>query len=221
MKSVNVRKITMLAMMAAIAYVLMVVGRVPLVPSVGFLKYDPKDMVIAISGLMFGPLSALGVTVVVSLIEMLTVSETGLIGLVMNIVSTAAFVCPVALIYKKDRTIRGAIIGLAVGTLTMTGVMVLWNYLLTPIYMGYPRKAVAEMLLPAFVPFNLLKAGLNSALVLLLYKPLMKMLRILKFLPESSSVSAASKKSRIGVLVFALALLATCILIVLVLKGII
>ena len=219
MRSVNVKKLAMLGMLAAIAYVVMVIGRLPLVPSVGFLKYDPKDAVIAISGLMFGPLPALGVTVVVSLIEMFTVSETGWIGLIMNIVSTAAFVCPAVLIYRKDRTIRGAIIGLLAGTLTMTGVMVLWNYLLTPIYMGYPRKAVAEMLLPAFVPFNLLKAGLNSALVLLLYKPLMRILRALKFMPESTG-GAVSKKSKVGVLIFSLALLATCILIVLALRGI-
>ncbi len=43
------------------------------------------------------------------------------------------------------------------GTLLMTLIMVLWNYLITPIYMGYPREAVAKLLLPAFVPFKYVK----------------------------------------------------------------
>lgn len=59
----------------------------------------------------------------------------------------------------------------------MTIIMLLWNYLITPIYMGYPREAVAELLLPAFLPFNLLKGGLNTALTLLIYKPIVQALR--------------------------------------------
>ena len=54
----------------------------------------------------------------------------------------------------------------------MVSAMLLWNYLITPLYMGYPREAVAELLLPAFLPFNLLKSGLNSGITFLLYKRL-------------------------------------------------
>jgi len=82
------RKMTTLAVMGAIAYALMVVGRIPMVL---FLKYDPKDIVITFAGFLFGPLSAFGISVVVSLVEMITVSDTGFIGLVMNILSTCAF----------------------------------------------------------------------------------------------------------------------------------
>ena len=49
--------------------------------------------------------------------------------------------------------------------------MLLWNYLIAPIYMGCSREEVAQLLLPAFLPFNLIKGGLNAAGVLLVYRP--------------------------------------------------
>ena len=66
----------------------------------------------------------------------------------MNIISSCTLVCTASYIYKKKRTLSGAVIGLVSGTLIMTLAMLLWNYLITPIYMGYPREAVAELLLP-------------------------------------------------------------------------
>ena len=152
-----------MAMLAAIAYLVMVVGRIP-ISSMSFLKYDPKDVVITIGGFILGPLEAFVISVIVSVIEMFTVSESGIIGAVMNVLSTAAFACTAAVIYKKDRTLKGAVIGLLSGVVCMTGIMLLWNYFITPIYMGYPREAVAALLIPVFLPFNLIKAGLNAEL---------------------------------------------------------
>ena len=58
----------------------------------------------------------------------------------------------------------------------MVLVMLLWNYLIAPIYMGYPREAVVELLIPAFLPFNLIKGGLNAAITMIIYKPVVKAL---------------------------------------------
>lgn len=93
------RKLTTVAMLCAIAYVVMVVGRVPIVL---FLKYDPKDVIITLGGLIWGPLIALWVSVIVSVIEMLSVSETGVLGCLMNIISTCSFACTASFIYKKN-----------------------------------------------------------------------------------------------------------------------
>ena len=106
------RKLTLLAMFAALSYVIMIVGRFP-ISTVEFLKYDPKDMVIVICGFTSGPLAAFIVAAVVSVLEMLTVSTTGPIGLVMNVISTSAFACSAAYIYKKNHTLTGAVSGLA------------------------------------------------------------------------------------------------------------
>ena len=64
----------------------------------------------------------------------------------------------------------------------MVAAMMLWNYLITPIYMGYPREAVAELLLPAFLPFNLIKGALNAIIVFFVYKPLKKALKSAKLI---------------------------------------
>ena len=73
--------------------------------------------------------------------------------------------------------LRGAAAGLAAGVALMTGLMLLWNYFITPLYMGYPREAVAAMLLPVFLPFNLIKSALNAALTMLIYKPVSRALK--------------------------------------------
>ena len=203
------KKISTIAMLSAIAYLVMVIGRVPVVL---FLKYEPKDVIITLGGLIWGPLTSFTVSVIVSSIEMFTVSETGIWGCIMNIISTCSFACTAAVIYKKKHTLSGAVIGLAVGSLAMIGIMLLWNYLITPIYMGYPREAVAKMLLPVFLPFNALKAGLNAGFTFLLYKPIVTALR------KSGYISMSEKKSErkpIGFIILAAAIIVTCVLIIL------
>ena len=209
------RRITLLAMLSALAYVLMVVGRIPVVL---FLKYDPKDVIITFAGLLFGPLSSLSVSVVVSLVEMLTVSDTGVIGLVMNVLSTCCFACTAAWVYRRRRTLSGAVLGLVAGTLLMTAAMLLWNYLLTPLYMHQPRETIAAMLVPVFLPFNLLKGTLNAIFTLLLYKPAVQGLRRARLVavPEHSESGRAHMG---GMLAAVAALAAVCVVLLLVLKG--
>ena len=185
-KKIDTRQLVVLALMAALSYAAVAVFRIPVVL---FLKYEPKDCLLAIAGMLYGPLPALLVATVVSLVEMVTISTTGIIGFVMNVLSSALFVCPAAWLYQKKRTLRGALWGLILGALLMSGGMVLWNWLITPLYMGIPRQAVVEMLLPAFLPFNLLKAGLNAALTVLLYKSVVTVLRKAHLTPEREVVS--------------------------------
>ena len=155
----NVRTITSLAMLAAIAYVVMLLSK--MLPQVsGFLQMDLKDTVICIGAFLFGPLSAAVISIVVAVVEMFTVSDTGPIGCIMNVLATCAFCCTAAFVYKKFHTRKGAVIGLALGTVCLTVVMLLWNYLITPLYQGVPREAVAAMLPTIFLPFNLVKGGL-------------------------------------------------------------
>ncbi len=180
-KKLDTKKLVVLALMAALAYAAVALFRIPVVQ---FLKYEPKDCILAIAGMLYGPLPALLVTVVVSLLEMVTISTTGVIGFLMNVLSSGLFVCAAALVYQKNRTLRGALFGLILGAVLMTGGMVLWNWLVTPLYMGVPRQAVVEMLIPVFLPFNLLKAGLNAALTVLLYKSVVTVLRKAHLAPE-------------------------------------
>ncbi len=212
----HLRKMIIMAMLAAIALLLVSTVRIPVVL---FLNYEPKDVAITIGGFLLGPFASLIISAVVTLVEMVTISDTGIIGCVMNFLSTVSFSCTAAFIYKKSRTLKGAIFGLLAGSVTMIAVMLLWNWLITPLYMGGTREAVAKMLLPVFLPFNALKAGLNSALTLALYKPLSAALRKTRLLPQSSLTEKAIAKPAIYLLAFAI--LVTCILLLLVMRGII
>ncbi len=219
-KRFSTKELTTLAMITAIAYVLVSTIRIPVVL---FLKYEPKDVIITIGGFLMGPAAVLISSGVVALIEMVTISETGIIGCIMNFLSTCSFACVAALVYKRNHTMKGAITGLAVGTAFMTIVMLLWNYLITPLYMGLPREDVAALLVPAFLPFNLIKAGLNSSITLLLYKPLVTGLRKAGLVTPSATGAASSAPAakKPFVLIFAGLLLVTCVLLVLVMRGII
>ena len=214
-KSYSVKQMVMLALLAAIAYMMVSLVRIPVVL---FLKYEPKDVIITIGGFLFGPMASFTVSLLVSLLEMVTISETGPIGALMNLLSTCTFACTAAMIYKKKHTLSGAILALIGGTILMTIAMLLWNWLITPIYMGYPREVVAGMLVPVFLPFNLLKAGLNSAFVLFLYKPLVTALRKTG-LVASKEQSSGSNNKKMGASLLGLLLLGTCILLLLVFQG--
>ena len=202
------QRLTLAAMLAAMAYAAMLITR-PLPAVAGFLSYDLKDVVVAIAGFLLGPATAGLITIVVSLIEMLTVSSTGPIGLLMNILSTAAFVLPSAIVYRRSRTLRSAAIGLAAGVALMTVMMLAWNYIVTPLYMGVPREVVAGMLIPTFLPFNLMKGGLNAGITMLLYKPLSNALRRTGLLPRRGD-SGARGHSPVATIVSALVVI-TCV----------
>ena len=215
----SARYLASTAMFAAVSYVAVVISKV--IPNVaGFLSYEPKDAFIVIAGLLYGPLTSVLISVIVSLIEMLTISSTGPYGLLMNVVSTCAFAVPAAWYYQQHRTQKGALIGLVFGVLTMAVVMLLWNYIITPFYMGVPRETVAKMLLPIFLPFNLVKGGLNAALTLLLYKPIVGALRS-AHLAEPSKNGNSKASFSIGFTLFSLAVLVTFVLLLLVLIGVI
>ena len=106
------RKLTMTGMLCALAYAMTAMGRVPIVL---FLKYDPKDIVITIGGLIFGPLTSFTIAVIVSLVEMFTISKNGILGFIMNVISSCAFACTATFIYKKRHTLSGAVAGILCG----------------------------------------------------------------------------------------------------------
>ena len=214
----STRYMAAVAMFAAVSYVAVLVSKV--IPNVaGFLSYEPKDAVIVIAGLLYGPLTSVLISVIVSFIEMITISSTGPYGLLMNIVSTCAFAVPAAWYYQKHRTQKDAVIGLTFGVLAMVAAMLLWNYIITPFYMGVPREQVAGMLMTVFLPFNLTKGGINAGLTLLLYKPIVNALRT-AHLAEPSKSGDQKGHFNIGFTLFALAILVTFVLLFLVLIGV-
>ena len=217
----DIKKLATLAMLVALAFVVMYLSK--FIPSVnGFLDFDFKDVVLCIGGFIYGPIAALMMTVVVCFLEMVTVSHTDIIGCIMNIVATASFVCTACAIYKRNRTMKGAIIGLASAVVVLVVVMLAWNYFLTPIYQRIPREAIVDMLPTIFLPFNAVKGGLNMTVTLLVYKPVVDALRKAKLVPESESHAApVGAKKHLGMTIVILFVFVSCVLFALSLQGLI
>ena len=214
---VSTRTMAVIGMFSAVSFIAVLIGRI--VPTVaGFLSYDPKDAVVVIAGFILGPLASVAISVIVSFIEMITISATGPYGFIMNVVSTCAFAVPAAWFYRKHHSQKGAVLGLGLGVVVLVICMVIWNYVITPFYMGVPREVVAGMLTTVFAPFNLAKGGINAALSLLLYRPIVSALRKAGLVAESSS--GHKKIFSAGFTLFAAAVLVTFVLLVMALMGI-
>ena len=215
----RLRSLLCMAMLAALAIVADIFLRIPGIG--GFLTYEPKDVILTIGGFIFGAVPGIIMSLIVCLVEMVTVSTTGPIGLLMNFLSSAVFVGVSAVIYSRKKTLSRAIIGLVAGSLAMTAIMLLWNYIITPVYMNVPREAVVQMILPLLLPFNLLKAALNSVLVLFLYKGVVTALRRSRLIPERESNDGEKKKINTVLLISISAVLAvTLVLVMLIFAGI-
>ena len=214
----SVRYMTTVAMFCAMSFIAVLIGK--LVPNIaGFLSYDPKDALVVIAGFILGPVASVIISVIVSFIEMISISTTGPYGFLMNIISTCAFAVPAAWYYKKSHSHNGAVIGLGIGVVFMTACMLLWNYIVTPYYMGVERADVAAMLVPVFLPFNLVKGGINAGITLLIYKPIVNALRKAKLVEASKSPD--KKSFNLGFTLFALAVTVTFVLFFLVLADVI
>lgn len=181
--SQNLRRMVMVAMFTAMSYVAMLFIHI----KVGFLTMDIKDAVITLCGLFFGPVSALFISVLVPFIELWTMSDTGLYGLIMNIIGSVVFSVTVALFYKWKKTLWGAVAGLVSGALLMTAAMMLANLFITPYYMGTTMDTVRQMIPTLLLPFNLLKGVINVGAVLLLYKPLSRALHKMGILASKAT----------------------------------
>ena len=155
----KVRKLVTMAMLAALSIVLVYVIHFPIFPAASFLEYDPADIPILIGTFAYGPLAGVLLTVVVSVIQGMTVSSgSGLMGIAMHIFATSILVLVAGNIYRVKHTKKGAVLGLACGVVCLVAVMLLWNYLITPLYMtNFSRADVAALLPTLFLPFNLYK----------------------------------------------------------------
>lgn len=182
----NIDRTVKLAMLAAISVLLVLITHFPIFPAVSFLEYDMADVPILIGTFLYGPVWGLALLVVASIIQGLTVSaQSGLMGILMHIIATGAFVVVAGIIYRgQRRTIGYAILALAMGTLAMAAIMIPFNYFLTPLFISsedFPYSAAQSRvwgLMPYIIAFNLIKAGANSILTFLLYKATGKLLRL-------------------------------------------
>lgn len=168
----SIIQMTQLAVLAAISVVLVAFVRIPLIPAAPFLVYDMADAPVLIAALLFGSSPALLVLFVVSVIQAVFFGGNGWVGLVMHFVASGALIFLVGEFYKRKHKFSDAVVGMVLGTLAMTALMIPMNYIFTVHFFGMPKAALDALILPAIIPFNLLKASLNSAIAAVLFKSL-------------------------------------------------
>ncbi len=184
MKKTNIKKLTTLGVLAACSIVLVTFIHLPIIPAVSFLEYDPADIPILIGTFLFGPVWGIVLTVIVSLIQGMTVSaHSGVYGIAMHIIATSAFSLVAGSIYNHKKNKKNALLAVVLGVVAMVAVMYPANILLTPIYLnamaGMEISAAKEMvntLMPFILLFNFIKAGINGAVTYLVYKRIHKLL---------------------------------------------
>lgn len=183
--SQKVKKLTIIALFCAMSFIVSII--LPI--KVMFLTLDFKDTISVICGMFFGPVAGLFCAIVVPFIEFLY-SDTGVYGLIMNLLSSVTFVAVSTLIYKYKKTIWGAVLGLATAVCATVAVMLVANLFVTPYYMGVSQEAVIELIPKVIFPFNLVKSILNASIAMLVYKPISKVLKRMGLSKNTSNSGA-------------------------------
>ena len=154
-------RFTTLAMLTAISCGLVFVNfPFPLFPA---FKYELADVPILIATFSFGPVAGFLVILVAAFVQAFILGHDQLIGFTMHVLATGTFAMVAA-------------VALLCGTLAMAVVMCFANYILDPIFYGMTKEAVAKLILPAILPFNLSKAGINAIVTFLIYKKISNMI---------------------------------------------
>ncbi|MDO4483300.1 MAG: ECF transporter S component [Clostridia bacterium] len=189
--NLSVQYLTRIALLAAVASVLFLIE----IPVVAFYKLDLSNLPVMLAAFSMGPVPALITLGAKSLLGLLHTTSAG-VGELADFIMGAALVLPAALFYKANKTRKGALVGMLIGTVCMILVSVLVNWLIMiPFYMnayGMPMAAVVGMaqkalpfvdtelklLLCVTAPFNLLKGVVLSILTYIIYKPLSPILKV-------------------------------------------
>ncbi len=190
-KFLSVRKMTVTAVMSAIAFVLMMLEfATPLTPE--FLKFDFSDLPAVITSFALGPAWGVVVELIKNLLHM-PFTHTGCVGELANFIVGAVMVFPAGLIYKFAKNRKGALIGSLTGTLTAALVSFPVNYFITyPFYTGFMEMEVIigmySAIIPAAntlpralvivnMPFTFIKFLLCALITFLVYKRLSPILK--------------------------------------------
>jgi len=193
-RAFSTSKLVKISILAAIGYILMFIA-IP-IPALfpDFLKIDISDLPVLLGGMALGPVAGIWIAFLKNLLQLVTgFSTTGGVGELANFIIGGSFVWIVSFIYSNKKNIKGVIIGLLLGIITMTIVGCIANYvLILPFYSTImPIDQVINMgskinplitnkitfILWIIAPFNLIKASLISLITLPMYKKTEKILK--------------------------------------------
>ena len=163
----STKQLVTMALMCAIAILLSFI-EFPLFPAASFLKLDISFVPSAVMGFAYG--SGPGVLVGVACAVVHGIITGNWVGCLMNIIACCAFVIPASIIYKRNRTFKGAMIGLVVSIVCLVVAAIVANLAIDPTFYGIPFDVVKGLIVPAILPFNIIKGVVIAALTGIVYK---------------------------------------------------
>lgn len=195
------RKIAVIGMFSALAAVLMYLEFPLPFLAPGFYQLDFSEIPVLIVSFIFGPVAGVATEIVKILIKIIIKpTSTAFVGELANFIIGCAFVVPASIVYRLKKTRKSAVIGLAVGTLTMALIGMFVNaFVLVPafakLFGGVPVSdivAAGTAINPAITdiftfaafavaPFNLVKGIFVSVPTVFIYKFISKAIKRLSF----------------------------------------
>jgi riboflavin transporter FmnP len=218
LKKNNIKKMTVTAVLCSLAYLCTFLLHF----KVSFLTFDFKDAIITVISLMYGPLYGLFSSGLVAFIEFVTVSDTGVYGLIMNFLSSAAFSVTAGIIYKHKRNFSGAIFAIIGAVISVISVMLLANMFITPLYLAgksVTRSEVFALIPTLLLPFNCVKAVMNAAITLIIYRPITDIFKRMSLIERNKDIPKNNTKSIILLLCSLLVILLAILVFVFYLDG--
>ncbi len=180
----STKQLVTMALMCAVSALFMFV-QIPIIPAAPFLTYDPSFVPAMVAGFAYGPGAGVAVGVLAAVIHALMTGDW--VGALMNIVACVCYIVPAALIYRRRHTYTGAIVGLVLGIVAATAASVVANLTIGVWFWYGTPDAIMPLMVPAVIPFNLVKTALNSVLTLVVYKAVSNLIT-----PEKDRVQGRS-----------------------------
>ena len=172
------KKLARAGALSAIAFILQVIGSAMGLKVGGFLEIEFSDFPAIIGALALGPVWGVMIEFIKNFLH-LSISSTGFVGELANFIVNGVFVFVIGALYKANKTKKGAVISLIVGTIVMTVIAMGTNlYIMLPLYMKTaPFMVKLNLVLSTITPFNLVRGAVLSVITLLSYKKLRPLLK--------------------------------------------
>ncbi len=173
MKKIKTRTLTVVAILAAAAFLLQMLGSFMQLKVAGFLEIEFSDLPAIIGTMALGPVAGVIIELVKNLLKCMA-TTTGFVGEFANFVVNGSFVLAAGFVYMRNKTRKGALIGFIIGTVAMTLVAILANvFVMLPLYMpNVDFSARLSLALTTITPFNFVKGIVLSIITFFIYKPL-------------------------------------------------
>ena len=195
--NLSTRTIVSCGMLAACAIILTYL-EFPTFIAPSFYRFNISDLPALIGGFAMGPLAAIIIELIKSLVMLLINPSNPTLGIgeLSNFILGCAFVVPASIIYRRKKTKKTAVIALIASGLFMALLGAVLNaFVLIPMYASaYFNGSIESILdmgaaifpfidsmfdfcLVCVLPFNLIKALVVSAITMFIYKPLSMLIK--------------------------------------------